>query len=251
MESENIIVGKDVYIDSIMGKFKDNSLLLSELRVILELFDDQYLKQLNVILSKYDLKKLNSVDNALDIELQGIIDNNDSYPENEVKETFRKLREQMIKLQLNILLSYCVNDDKKVLIPLVIAINNKIESVNNIINPKNEEIKIEIEEIKKEEIVENPLTPVIPDNIEKIYDENSIKKLKDTSKLARKIQRTYPRLTNNSNNEYLEYVKGIIDPLIKLNEQGINVEKFINFINDYKLLDFYKKLILTQHQKLH
>jgi hypothetical protein len=280
----NIITHKRGLIENIVFKFQGNSLLSKEVKNVLNLFDVEYLDQLNTALGKFSLDQLNGADNRLDEELTSIL--NDNKLSKEAKDNFRKLREHMVKLQLNILLSNCSNkNDQKVFIPLIQAINNKLSSVNNIIDildenkikrqetKKPEEIKIQniIEEeivepeIKSENIIQEEIEPESEQiKFDNIIEEDEVKKpvvispiltkpIKNTPKptirnLGNAVKNSrliYPRLTNRSHNYYLKFVNGIIDQLIALNAKIITVEDFTNFITQGNFLDIYGKLVLN------
>lgn len=237
---------KNYIVKNIVVKFSNNSLLSNELKKVLNLFDIKYLKELNQVLEKYNLEGLKTADNQLNDEINLLL-NNDSLSD-ELKDNLTKLKEAMIQLQLNVLLSYCAKKDQNVVIPLIAAINNKLDAVNNIINvtkqAKNENI-INLEESNvKNELSSN-------ENIINIEEtqihENPIVNNQINEKVKNAFEKTiiYPRLTNKSHNNYFDFVNRIIEQLDISSQRPFSVSGFIQFINEHNLIKIYGNLIFN------
>lgn len=145
---------KDILINGIISKFNNNKLLQKPLIDMLQNFDIEYLKSLKTIFDNLQFGPLNSADNKLFEEINLVKEN----PEIAQLININNLENQLIRLQLNILLSLCKEVPGDNLSPLVNALNTKITVLNQIMETKIEKpVKRNIPIVKKLDLTDDKL----------------------------------------------------------------------------------------------
>lgn len=239
-------------IATIVDKFGNNALLTNELDNVLAKFDLQYLVKLNEVLGRHNLENLNGADNKLNDEINNLL--NDKSLSEELKKQLTGLKNVMIKLQLNILLSYCTNKDQEIILPLITKINDKLASINNIIDLNAPNGKDELSQENINIIPHFESNNIIPYNntheniifnapIDQTIANYEIKdEIKKNNKINKKY--IYPRLTNDSHNIYYKFSDNIFKKLVELSAKPTE-DKIIDFFNNKKLIEMYKSLIFN------
>mgnify|MGYP000975217120 CR=1 FL=1 len=206
--NENEQSEKDGYILLIMSLFQDNVLLNQPiLKNILKQFSDDYLIQLYSVLLVLDLSKLGEADNNLYEALN-------KFPQDKVD--IENLKNHLMVLQLNVLLSQCFDDNRKILLKLIEAINDKFTSLNNLIDtrkkPETSEFIINsndfIQDISCNELnldcEKNNSYNIIEDDSDK---EEELKQLVMKQFKCGKV--FYPTLINKSHNDLVKLINKI------------------------------------------
>ncbi len=123
---------KNILINEIMTKFNNNKLLSPVLEDILKGLDITNLNGILKIFTDIKFEALNGADN----ELFKAINKIKEIPELAEQININNLEKQLVRLQLNVLLSHCRETNSDLLKPLIEALDNKVGALNQIIESK-------------------------------------------------------------------------------------------------------------------
>ena len=140
-----------------MTKFNNNQLLSPILEDILKGLDIKNLDGILKIFADIKFEALNGADN----ELFKAINKIKEIPELAEQININNLEKQLVRLQLNVLLSHCKETNSDLLKPLIEALDNKVGALNDIIEKKSD-IKKLPEQKKIELPIKKPVSPSKP-----------------------------------------------------------------------------------------